>query len=69
MNDEKLVVYLYIDCDDKIAHQTKGIQVSTVETGKTLKGRQKVTIIVSKEATAFVQLKYIECAKLGIEPP
>ena len=64
--DEKLVAYLYINCDDKIPSKTAGINVGTVNIGTLKRGREVSTVIATADASAFVPLRNIECAKIDI---
>jgi hypothetical protein len=64
--DEKVVLYLYITCDDEIPSKTSGINVGTVDIGTLKSGRQVSTMIATQSASAFVPLSHIECAKMAI---
>jgi hypothetical protein len=65
--DEKLVLYLYTDCDAAIPSKTKGINVGTVDMGTLKKGQQVSTLIATEDAKAFVPLSQIGCAKVAIQ--
>ncbi len=65
--EEKLVLYLYINCDDEIPSKTKGINVATVDIGSLKSGRRVSTLIATKDASAFAPLSQIGCAKIAID--
>ncbi len=65
--DETLVLYLYIDCDDEVPSKTSGINVGIVELGTLKEGRETATLIVTADASAFVPLSDLECAKLALK--
>jgi hypothetical protein len=64
--EEKVVVHLYMKCDDKLPSDTAGINVGSVKVADVRKGRDPSLLISTTDASAFVPLKDVECAKLGI---
>jgi hypothetical protein len=64
---EKLVLYLYIECDAESPSKTKGVNVGTVDLATLKEGRQVSTLIATEKASAFVPLSDVECTKVATQ--
>jgi hypothetical protein len=64
---EKLSVYLYTKCDGKRPDPTTAVNVGSVEIGSIKKTMREYAVIAAKDAKAFVPLKDVQCATVGIE--